>query len=454
MAVASLSPPLSLDRPVAVVGARTAGGAPGFQDLLSLAETDGDLTDDEVAGSDAGDRVDASNATPQLGAAALALLSLAPSQHAPVEAAADLTVGDGDGAAGGASPPTAVGADPGLTSAAAIGGVGEAGDAQPAAKAATAASPAPLPSAAPGAAGITLPAGVTGLVGAVSRQPVMVSVAVADRVGPASSAAGAPGAKRGGDDVAPAPDAATSAAGDARIAAPGPLSPAAPQPAALSAAGDAQAAIATSGAAHAAARAVAPGELEGAKVDATDAAGGAGDPMSPAGIDASADVSAPTRGEPAAASAGRTVSAPSSPVQTHVAAAAVAAVAAAVTAGAVSRRTRFEVRLDPGELGRVDVRLDIAHDGRLATRLIVDRPETLDLLKQDARELTRTLENAGFQLGQGGLSLQLRDGGGRGAWPLPDATPGSPPAQVESETQTPVYVRPSPVRAGGVDVTA
>jgi chemotaxis protein MotD len=141
-------------------------------------------------------------------------------------------------------------------------------------------------------------------------------------------------------------------------------------------------------------------------------------------------------------------------VQTHVAAAAVAAVAAAVTAGAVSRRTRFEVRLDPGELGRVDVRLDIAHDGRLATRLIVDRPETLDLLKQDARELTRTLENAGFQLGQGGLSLQLRDGGGRGAWPLPDATPGSPPAQVESETQTPVYVRPSPVRAGGVDVTA
>ncbi|GLK76327.1 hypothetical protein GCM10008171_15810 [Methylopila jiangsuensis] len=92
-------------------------------------------------------------------------------------------------------------------------------------------------------------------------------------------------------------------------------------------------------------------------------------------------------------------------------AAAVVAAAIAAPSGSGARRTRFDVELEDGDLGRVDVRLDIAADGRVSTRLMADRPETLTLLRQDADELARLLGQAGFQLGEGGLSFELRDGG-------------------------------------------
>lgn len=91
-------------------------------------------------------------------------------------------------------------------------------------------------------------------------------------------------------------------------------------------------------------------------------------------------------------------------------AAAVVAAAIAAPSGSGARRTRFDVELEDGDLGRVDVRLDIAADGRVSTKLMADRPETLTLLRQDADELARLLGQAGFQLGEGGLSFELRDG--------------------------------------------
>lgn len=72
--------------------------------------------------------------------------------------------------------------------------------------------------------------------------------------------------------------------------------------------------------------------------------------------------------------------------------------------------SRFEIRLDPPELGRIDVRLDMGHEGRVAATLLVDRPETLDLLARDARSLQRLLTDAGLQLDQNGLHLGLREG--------------------------------------------
>ncbi len=75
---------------------------------------------------------------------------------------------------------------------------------------------------------------------------------------------------------------------------------------------------------------------------------------------------------------------------------------------------RFEIRLDPGDLGRIDVTLDIGETGEVKARLVVDRVETLALLQRDARTLERAFEQAGLKASDGSVDLQLRDGGSGG----------------------------------------
>lgn len=73
---------------------------------------------------------------------------------------------------------------------------------------------------------------------------------------------------------------------------------------------------------------------------------------------------------------------------------------------------RFEIQLDPPELGRIDVRLEIGQEGSLRAHLAADRAETLDLLQRDGRILQKALEGAGLKLGQDSLEFSLRDQGG------------------------------------------
>ena len=73
---------------------------------------------------------------------------------------------------------------------------------------------------------------------------------------------------------------------------------------------------------------------------------------------------------------------------------------------------QFEIRLNPPELGRVDVRLEFGKDGHVTTHLIVERPETLEMLNKDSRQLTKALEEAGVNLDNDGLSFSLKDQGG------------------------------------------
>ncbi|MCC6890507.1 MAG: flagellar hook-length control protein FliK [Hyphomicrobiales bacterium] len=72
-------------------------------------------------------------------------------------------------------------------------------------------------------------------------------------------------------------------------------------------------------------------------------------------------------------------------------------------------RQRFEIRLDPPELGRIDVRLDIDRNGQVTSRLLVERAETLDVLRRDAHQLERALQDAGLKTAEGGLQFSLRD---------------------------------------------
>jgi flagellar hook-length control protein FliK len=80
-----------------------------------------------------------------------------------------------------------------------------------------------------------------------------------------------------------------------------------------------------------------------------------------------------------------------------------------IAASAHSGKTRFDVRLDPADLGRIDVRIDVDRNGQVTSHLTVEKPETLSMLQQDAPQLRQALDDAGLKTGNGGLQFSLRD---------------------------------------------
>lgn len=78
---------------------------------------------------------------------------------------------------------------------------------------------------------------------------------------------------------------------------------------------------------------------------------------------------------------------------------------------AVRGVTKFQIRLDPAELGRVDVQLEFKQDGEVKANLVVDRVETLAMLKRDAHTLQQAFEQAGLKQSPDGMSFSLRNEG-------------------------------------------
>lgn len=70
--------------------------------------------------------------------------------------------------------------------------------------------------------------------------------------------------------------------------------------------------------------------------------------------------------------------------------------------------TRFQIRLDPPELGRIDVKLDIDNNGHVHARLTVEKAETLDLMQRDQRALERALQQAGLDQSKTNLEFSLK----------------------------------------------
>ncbi len=68
--------------------------------------------------------------------------------------------------------------------------------------------------------------------------------------------------------------------------------------------------------------------------------------------------------------------------------------------------TRFELELNPSELGRVDVRLEIDASGGIRAAFTFERPSSASELGRRADELQKSLESAGFNL-SGGLSFDV-----------------------------------------------
>lgn len=69
--------------------------------------------------------------------------------------------------------------------------------------------------------------------------------------------------------------------------------------------------------------------------------------------------------------------------------------------------TRFEVRLDPPELGRVEVKLEVSRDHRVTAIVAADSPQTLADLTKHARDIEQALQSAGLELADDGLSFDL-----------------------------------------------
>jgi flagellar hook-length control protein FliK len=87
----------------------------------------------------------------------------------------------------------------------------------------------------------------------------------------------------------------------------------------------------------------------------------------------------------------------------------VSGLAVEIAASVQSGKTRFELRLDPADLGRIDVRIDVDRNGQVTSHLTVEKPETLSMLRQDAPQLQQALNDAGLKTGSNGLQFSLRD---------------------------------------------
>ena len=131
-------------------------------------------------------------------------------------------------------------------------------------------------------------------------------------------------------------------------------------------------------------------------------------------------------------------------------------IAVEIASKALAGKNRFEIRLDPPELGRIHVRLDVDSSGQITSHVVADRSDTLDLLRRDAPSLERALQDAGLKTSNNGLQFSLRDHGGftRQDQPLPMptnthliASDETLPAEI-----TPLAYRPISGLRSGLDI--
>ncbi len=79
-----------------------------------------------------------------------------------------------------------------------------------------------------------------------------------------------------------------------------------------------------------------------------------------------------------------------------------------IAAKSVEGIKHFDIRLDPLELGRLDIHISVDDAGKTQASVVVDKPQTLELLQRDAANLTRSLNEAGVSLSNNGLNFSLK----------------------------------------------
>ena len=91
-------------------------------------------------------------------------------------------------------------------------------------------------------------------------------------------------------------------------------------------------------------------------------------------------------------------------------------VAASIHKAVGGGKNSMSLKLNPAELGRIDVKLEVAENGALRAVVSADRPETLELLQRDSRLLERSLQDAGVKTDSQSLTFDRQGSqpGGKG----------------------------------------
>ena len=115
-------------------------------------------------------------------------------------------------------------------------------------------------------------------------------------------------------------------------------------------------------------------------------------------------------------------------------------------------RTDFHLRLDPPQLGSVQIHLT-ATQHTVSARIVVAQEGTRQLLEGQAHHLRQGLADAGLSLGSFDVT---RDGGGSqgGGQQPPPQTPVSPPATASTPRTTPVVSTPVSRHTEGINLLA
>ncbi|MDR3498959.1 MAG: flagellar hook-length control protein FliK, partial [Parvibaculum sp.] len=116
----------------------------------------------------------------------------------------------------------------------------------------------------------------------------------------------------------------------------------------------------------------------------------------------------------------------------------------------------FDIRLDPAEMGRIDIRMAVQRDGTVAAHVTADQKTTLDLLQRDSQSLQQALTDAGLQANSDSLSFSLRDQNSGGnaqnlASGNSDAAPVAAQTVADTAAASPIY-NVNLSATGGVDI--
>lgn len=128
----------------------------------------------------------------------------------------------------------------------------------------------------------------------------------------------------------------------------------------------------------------------------------------------------------------------------------------ALARGVADGRDHVAIRLDPPDLGRIDVRLSFGQDGGLRAVVASDNRAALELLRRDLDQLQRALADAGVRADAQSFHFSERQSGGSQRWDAPIArdqryaAPTDPAVERSNAAPTPRRLRSS----GLIDVFA
>ena len=97
---------------------------------------------------------------------------------------------------------------------------------------------------------------------------------------------------------------------------------------------------------------------------------------------------------------------------------------------------KITIKLNPLELGRVDIKMETNDQGLTRALIVVERPETLDLLQRDARGLEKALQESGLKTDSGSLSFSLHQDKQHSASHDQNGDQSGQPSQQDRQDQT------------------